>query len=794
MLNDVRIAARRLRRAPGFTAVALLTLALGIGATTAIFSVVNGVLLRPPPYPDADRLVVAWGVYPDFGRTSTSLPDFLDWRDGFARVGELAAFGNASYTVTGGREPERARGVAITSNLFRVLGVAPVAGRAFTPDDERGAVARVVILGNEYWRRNYAGDPGVVGRSIVLNGIPRTIVGVAPPAMEYPATPDLMVPQRTDTTFNRRAEFLDVVGRVKPGVTVEQARAALAGISRRLAQQYPQTNARIRSDLQSLQDELVGPARRALLVFMGAVGLVLLIACANVANLLLARSAGRSREVALAAALGAGGGRIFRQLLVESVVLGLTGGALGVALAAGGVKLLKASQFEAIPRLAAVSVDGRVLGFAVAVSVVTGLLFGLAPALRLSHESLQGSLRSGGRSLAGAVGSRRTRDALVLAEVALAVVLLVGAALLLRSFGRLLDVRPGFDAEHVLAAQVSLPRLRYATDERAVGLWDGALERVRATPGVTSAALASSVPFGGVAYWSVQVEGRTSDPNRTVNEDAQSYFVSDDYFRTLGIGLVRGRVIEARDRAGAQPVAVVNEEMVRRFWPGRDPLGSRVTVDGQTWATVVGVVANTRQEGVSEKPYAQLYFSVAQGAPRTAYIVARSSGDPERLTAPVRAAVAALDPELAVYDTRTLAQRLDANVARPRVTAALVSLFAAVALALAAVGIYGVVAYAVTQRAREFGIRLALGARGRDVVRLVVGQGTAPVLAGLALGLGGAWGASRVLGSMLYGVSATDPLAFAGVAVFLGAVALVAAYVPARRATRVDPVVVLAQD
>ncbi|AHG87819.1 permease [Gemmatirosa kalamazoonensis] len=794
MLSDFRIAARRLRRAPGFTTVALLTLALGIGATTAIFSVVNGVLLRPPPYPEPDRLVVAWGVYPDFGRTSTSLPDFLDWRDGFARVGELAAIGDAQYTVTGDRAPERANGAAVTANYFHVLGIAPVLGRDFVADDERGAVPSVVILGNEFWRRHYGADPAVVGKAITLNGISRTIIGVAPAGLEYPASPDLLVPQRTDTTFNRRSEFLDVLGRLKPGVTVEQARATLAAVSARLAQQYPQTNARIRSDLGTLREELVGPAQRALWVFMGAAGLVLLVACANAANLLLARAAGRAREVALVAALGAGRRRVFRQLLVESLVLSVAGGALGVLLASLGVKLLAASHFDAIPRLGAVQVDGRVLGFALAVSVLTGLLFGVVPAMRLSSESLQGTLRAGGRSLAGTAGGRRTRDALVLAEVAMAVVLLVGAALLARSFQRLLSVSPGFDAEHVLTARVSLPRARYPDDVRTRAAWDAVLMRVRAVPGVTSAALTSNVPFAGIGYWSVQVEGRTPDPNRTTNEDAQPYSVTDGYFKTLGIRLVRGRVIDARDRDGAPYVAVINTEMAKRFWPGRDPIGGRVSVDGETWCTVVGVVADTRQEGLGQRPYAQLYFSAAQLARGSMFVAVRGAGDPSSYVAAVRNAVAAVDPELPVYDTRTLAERLDRDVARPRVTAMLVALFAAVALALAAVGIYGVVAYGVAQRAREFGIRMALGARPRSVVRLVVGQGTAPVLAGLALGLGAAWGASRVLGALLYGVSATDPVAFIVVTVFLGAVALVAAYVPARRATRVDPVVVLAQD
>jgi len=794
MLTDVRLAARRLLHAPGFAAVVLLTLALGIGANTAIFSVVNGVLLRGLPYPEPDRLVVGWGVYPDFGHTNTSLPDFLDWRAGFARAGELAAFGGANYTITGDRAPERANGAAVTANYFHVLGVAPVVGRGFTAEDEHGSVPRVVILGNGFWRRAYASDPGVVGRSITLNGIPRTIVGVAPDGLEYPSAPDLLVPLRTDTTLNRRSEFLSVIGRLKPGVSIASARTTLAAVAARLATQYPETNATIRTDVVSLHDELVGSAQHALAVFMGAVGLVLLVACANVANLLLARAAAREREVALLSALGAERPRIFRQLMVESLVLALAGGALGVVLAALGVKVLKASQFEAIPRLGAVSVDARVLAFALGVSVATGLLFGIVPALRLS-SGLQGTLRSGGRSLAGTAGGRRTRDLLVLGEVAMAVVLLVGAGLLLRSFTRLLDVRPGFDADRVLTAQVSLPRVRYAKDAQIDALWSGVLARVRAVPGVEAAAATSNVPFAGIGYWSFEVQGRPPRrPDDVGMQDAQPYLVSGDYFRTMGVALVRGRVIEARDVASAPPVAVINQEMARKFWPnGADPVGSRVSVDGSTWATVVGIVADTRQEGLSAKPYAQLYFAADQFPSRTMFVSVRASGDPARFAGAVRAAVAALDPELPVYDVRTLGDRLDENVARPRVTAALVGIFAAVALALAAIGIYGVVSYSVTQRAREFGVRLALGARDTDVVRLVVGQGIAPVAAGLALGLVGAWAASRLLASLslLYGVSATDPIAFAAVALFLTAVALVAAYVPARRATRVDPAVVL---
>jgi predicted permease len=648
------------------------------------------------------------------------------------------------------------------------------------------------MLGYEFWQRRFGGDRGVVGRPIVLNGIPRTIVGIAPRLLEYPEHHDLIVPQRVDTTFGRRSEFLSVVGRLAPGVTIEQGRTALAGIAKRLEREYPATNARVRSDLVSLTEDLVGSARRALYVFMGAVGLVLLVACANVANLLLARAATREREVTLRAALGAPRRRIFRQLLIESVVLALAGGGVGVLLAALGVRALKASQVAAIPRIESVHVDGAVLAFALGVSVVTGILFGVAPALRLTGVGMQGTLRAGARSLIGVAGSRRTRDALVLAEVALAVVLLVGSGLLLRSFSRLLDVAPGFDAERVLTAQVALPRIRYANDTSVRTMWTNVLARVRAIPGVHSAAITSSVPFAGVGYWSVQVQGRApSKPGEGGMQDAQPYLVSDDYFRAMGIRLVRGRVIESRDAADAPPVAVVNEEMVRRFWPNGDPVGARISVDGTTWATVIGIVRDTRQEELGGKPYAQLYFPAVQAPSRQSYLVVRAAGDPAALTGAVRTAVGALDPELPVFDVQTMGERLARNVARPRMTAMLVSVFGVVALALAAIGIYGVISYSVTERTRELGVRMALGAGATDVVRLVVRQGTAPVVVGLAVGLVVAWASSRVLASLLFGIGTSDPVTFALATLFLGAVALLAAYLPARRATRVDPLAAL---
>jgi putative ABC transport system permease protein len=791
MLADLRFALRALRRHPAFTAMVVLTLALGIGANTAIFSVVNGVLLRALPYPDPDRLVIVFGKYEAFGHTGVSLPDYLDWRAGSADVAELAAVTTTSLNLTGSGVPERTAGAVATSNFFRTLGLAPTLGRGFTPEEERGSAPKVVVLGHDFWRRQYAGDPAVLGRTVTLNGTVRTVVGVAPAGLAYPEGIDVWLPLRTDTTLNRRAEFLEVIGRVKPGVTLERARQRIVDVNAGLQQQYPETNATFLSDVVSMKEEMVGSARPAILVFMGAVGLVLLVACANVANLLLARAASREREVAIRVALGANRRRVFAQLLAESLVLALAGGAGGLLLADLGVRALKASEFDAVPRLGDVGIDARVLGFTIVLSLATGVLFGLAPALRLAREDLQDALRGGGRSMTGAARERRTRGALVLSEVALAVVLLVGAGLLLRSFEQMQGIKPGFDADRVMTMRVALPVAIYQRDDQVRTFWSSLLARVQTLPGVRSAGLSNTVPMAGVGYASFSIEG-VPDAPEGVMQDVQPYAVTPEYFRTMGVTLARGRLLEPRDVTGGQMVAVVNQEMVRKFYGGRDPIGSRVTLGDTTqYMTVVGVVNDVRQEGLTAAPYSQIYWPLDQDVRRSIVVVVRTAGDPTSVVGGVRAAVRDLDPQLPVYDVRTMEERVATTIARPRVTAVLVGVFAATALLLAAIGIYGVVSYTVAQRTRELGVRMALGAPAAGVLRLVVGQGMLPAVGGVVVGLAGAWAAARVLGSLLYGVSASDPWTFAGVALFLLMVALVATWLPARRATRVDPVIAL---
>jgi predicted permease len=776
MLADLRFAFRALRRHRGFAAAVAAMLALGIGANTAIFSVVNAVLLRGLPYPAPERLIMAFTTYPDFGHSSTSLDDFRDWRDGARGTVELAAFGSANYNVTGDGAPERAQGAAVTANYFRVLGATPTLGRAFLPEEERGSVPRVVMLGHDFWRRRFGGDPGVVGRTLTLNGLPRTVVGVAPATVILPRGADLFVPQRTDTTFGRRSEFLTVVGRVAPGATIEGARGVLATVAARLTAQYPETNSsRLTVDVTPMRDEVVGAARPALLVLAGAVGLVLLVACANVANLLLVRATTREREVATRAALGASRLRVARQLLAESVVLAAAGGAAGVLLAAVAVRLVRALGADVLPRAAEVSLDPAALAFAVVVSVGTGVLFGLAPALRLARSDLQSLLRGGGRGVAGGGAAQRARGVLVGAEVALSVLLLVGAGLLLRSFVALQRSEPGFVAEGVLTARVVLPQSAYADVDRDVAPFQRTLlDRLRAVPGVRAAALASTLPLSGAGYVTFTIQGRESQPG----EDVQPFDVSDDYFRAMGVRLVRGRTFTPQDGPGAPRVAVVNEEAARRFWPGRDPIGARIAVGDTTqYQTVVGVVANVRQEGMTAKPYPQLYGAIRQDPTRGVAVVVRTAGDPAQLTSAVRRAVAALDPTLPVYDVATMTQRVSRDVARPRTTAAVVTGFGAVA-----------------QRTRELGVRMALGASRGDVRRLVVRLGMTPVVAGLAVGLIAAPAAARGLGALLYGVAPVDPLAYGGAAAFLALVALAATWLPAERATRVAPMVALRQE
>ena len=795
-LQDLRYALRTLRRNVGFTTAAVLTMALGIGATSAIFSVVNGVLLRPLPYEAPERLVMIWGTYPDFGRTATSLPDFLDWRAQSRTLEQMAARHGTTFNLTGAGEPEQLAGERVTANFFPTLGVAPAIGRNFTPDEEEPGRGGVAILDHGYWQRRFGGDPAVVGRTLTLNGRPHTVVGIAPPGFRFWEDADVYAPIVRDTTANRRSEFLTVFGRLVPGATVEQASAEMKTVLARLAELYPASNESLRSEVIGMHEDVVGTVRPALLVFMGAVGLVLLIACANVANLLLARAAAREREMALRAAIGAGRGRLVRQLLTESVVIALLGGAIGLLLAYWSLDLLRAANVELLPRLEEVAIDGTAVIFALLVSAATGLLFGLAPAARLSHAALQGALKEGGRGASGGAVAR-FRSALVLGEVAVALVLLVGAGLLLRSFDKLNRVELGFQPQGVLTYNVALPPARYEQPAQLPPVYDRLLERTRAIPGVAAVSVSNGLPMGGAGYASFTVEGRAPLPDS--NEDLQPFRVSTEHFRVLGIPLKSGRLFTDGDVEGAPRVAVVNEEMVRRYFDGRDPLGRRVTFGNPAdtaaqWWTVVGVVGDVAQEGVTARPYAQLYRPIAQAPARSLTVAIRATGNPMAVAGPARAALKAVDAELPLSGLRTMEDRIAADLARPRVSMLLLAGFAVVALVLAAIGIYGVIAFAVSQRTREIGIRMALGATTGDVQQLVVRQGMTPVLVGVVVGIGGALLLTRFMSSLLYGVGATDPATYAGVALFLASVALAASWLPARRATRVQPVEALRQD
>jgi putative ABC transport system permease protein len=799
MLADLKYAWRTIRRSPGFALAVVLTLALGIGANSAIFSVVHGVLLRPLPYGQPDQLVRIYGRYPEFGRTNTSLPDFQDWRAQSHSFEQMAARYNAAFVLTGEGEPERVIADRVTANFLGTFGVRPAIGRSFLPEEEQvGGDDRVVVLDYGYWQRRFAGDPRIVGRQIQLSGQPYQVVGIAPKGFRIERDVDLYAPARADTTMPRRAEFMDVYARLKPGVSVQQADADVAAVNRHLAEEYPGTNATIRSEVIGLQDDLVSGVRPALLAFMGAVALVLLIACANVANLLLARAATRDREVAVRVALGAGRGRLMRQLLTESVVLALFGGALGLGMATWAVAAVRGTDVQFLPRQGEITIDGTIVAFTIVLSVATGLLFGLAPAIRLSRGSLHATLREGARGATG--GSlARVRGALVLGEVAVALMLLVGAGLLVRSFDKLTKVDLGFDPAQVLTYSVTFPSAKFRDRDQAGPLYDALLERARTLPGVQQAALSADLPMDGAGYLSFDIEGRPSRPARpgAAPEDMQPFAVSADYFTTMHIPLKRGRLITAQDRTGTTPVAVISEEAVRRFFDdGRDPIGSRITFGNPanpktTWMTIVGVVGNIAQEGVTAKPYAQLYQSIDQAPTRVVHVLLRSDRDPMLLASSVRGAVRSVDPDLLVNDIQTLEDRVSQNIARPRLSVLLLGSFSAIALLLAAIGIYGVMAYTVAQRTREIGVRMALGADPHEVKQLVVRQGMRPALIGVVVGLVAAFAATRLIASLLYGVSAVDPVTFVLVPLFLIGVALLATYLPARRATRVPPTVAL---
>jgi putative ABC transport system permease protein len=800
VLQDIRYALRALLRQPGFTAAVALTLALGIGANTAIFSVVHGVLLRRLPYPNDDRLMTVWTRLSSGEHETASMPDYVDWKSQNSTFASMSGYANSNDNLAApGADPERVPSARVIADYFTTLGVTPQAGRWFVPDEFVFGSHRVVVLSYGLWQRRFGGDPGVVGQTITLNARPYTVVGVAPASMRLPARAQLWSPFAVDPSsppLSRRGDFLSVVARLERGVSPARAQSDLDAIARRLAQAYPATNARIGVQIVSLHDQLVGQIRPALLVFSGAVALVLLIACANVANLLLARATAREREMAVRAALGAGRERLVRQVLTESLVLSFVGGVLGLVLAWWGVQGLKAAAPPTLPRLDEVGLDPVALAFTAIAVVVTGFLFGIAPALRGSAFTLHSTLSTGGRAGIGGGRGERLRRALVVAQVALALVLLIGSGLLVRTFARLQQVDLGFDPTQTVTAQVVLPGVKYAGPERQLAFFNTLRDRLAATPGVRTVGFTSDVPLaGGYSYLSFSVVGQPAPRPGENLPDAVPTVATSEYFAAMAIPLVAGRLFTTADAPNAPRVVVVNRDLVQKAFGGRNPIGERISFDNvadtTTWLTIVGVVGSTRLEGVGLETYAQAFTPLSQRPVPYMYVVARTTGDPLALSGTLRREVATIDPTLPVANVMSMDQRAASSVAQYKLNSVIVTLFAVVALVLASIGIYAVISYAVAQRTREIGIRMALGAAQRHVLRLVVRDGMAPALVGVAVGALGALAVTRLMRSLLYGVSTTDPIVFALVATMLVVVALVACLVPAMRAARVDPNVAL---
>jgi predicted permease len=805
--QDVRFGVRMLGRSRGLTAIAILALALGIGANTAIFSVVNAVLVKPLPYPDPERLVWLWEVQPSLAHAPFSAGDFLDMQAQNQSFEELAGMHMVSFTMTGRGRAERLPGMVVTPNFFTTLGVQPILGRAFLPSEGAFGAQRVAVLSYGFWQSQFGGASDVTMQSIVLDGRPVSIVGVLPANFRYPSRQDVgiwvnpvnIVPEvfsasadwERKLSTNHETHYLNLVGRLKPGVTLEQAGAELDGIFATLHQKYPATTGHS-AKLAPLRELVTGEVRQTLLILLAVVGLVLLIACANIANLLLARAVGRLREIAIRNALGAGRLRIVRQLLTESLLLALCGGALGLALAWWLVGLLVAASPQELPRVHEVSVDLRVLAFTFGVSLLTGLLFGMGPALAATRQGVGVVLKEGGRGATTGRGHNRLRSLLVIGEVALSLVLLVGAGLLVRSFARLLEVKPGFNGDGVVTMWMNFTGERYAENGRSTEFLDELLPHVAALPGVEGVSVSNDLPLEGDDTTTGVHTADGHAPFESGHEPLTGvHAVNAGYLRTMGIPLLRGRALSASDTADSPLVAVINQKLADTLWPGQDPLGKHFNVMSDKLSEVVGVVGNVLHNGLAEPVSAESYVPFAQRPWAYVCLAIRAKGDPTAVYSAVRSLVSEIDPQLPVHDMRPMSQVVAETMASQRLTLWLVGGFAVLALVLAVVGIYGVMSYSVTERLHEIGVRVALGAQAQDVLRLVVGHGMRIAATGLFIGILGALLATRAMTALLFGVRPSDPLTYGVIAVVLGVAALAACYFPARRATTIDPLLAL---
>jgi predicted permease len=807
LIQDLKYGLRSMRRAPGFTIIAVLTLGLGIGANTAIFSLVNAILLRQLPFKNPEQLVAVDSKRTDPGKHPFTIPDFIDYRDQNQTLEQLAAYANWSASLTGSGEAERVQGMRISANAFQLLGVEAEVGRALIPDDDTPGRQHVVVLSHGLWQRRYGADPRLVGQTLSLNGNSYTIVGVLAPQFIFPIREaELAVPLAPDADPWRSARtstnFLRAIARLKPGITLAQAEAELTSIAGRMRQQYPVANEnKLGMTLTPLNEVVVGDYRHALWMLLGAVGFVLLIASINLASLSLARASTRHREMAIRTAHGATRWRLIRQMTTENLLLALSGGLIGLLLAWWGINFLLALSPAGMPRLSEVGLDARVLVFTLAVSLLSGSIFGILPAVTASRVNLNEELKSGGRGGNDGTGRNRVRSFLIVAEIAISLVLLLSAGLLIKSFSRLQEVRPGFESENLLAVRLSLPRTRYANRDALISFDEQLQPLLEALPGVSAVGAVSALPLSGTrASIEFTIEGRQSPRNEVWRSDYR--IASNGYFRAMKIPLLRGREFSEQDNARTTPVAIVSETLARRFWPDGNPVGARVLVDdnnqGPRPVEIVGVVGDVKHLSLEDEPTPHVYLPLRQlhedgvvWMTNNQYWLIRSGVSPQNLASAVQREIRKVDPDVPASNIKTMEQYLSDSVSPRRFNLWLLTVFAAAALVLATVGIYGVMSYSVAQRTREIGVRMALGAQRRDILRMVVGHGMLLAVSGLAAGLVGALALSRLMGGLLYQVSTTDPATYILLTFFLLLVTLAACLVPARRATKVDPMVAL---